>query len=155
MAEKGRNSTVITNRKAKFEYHLLETFSAGLVLTGTEVKSLRAGKASLQEAYCYIQDDEIFIKNMNILEYEKGGYNNHDPIRERKLLLKKREIRKIKKQLEEQGLTLIPLKIYFNDRNFAKMNIAVAKGKKLYDKRQDIKEKSSKRELSRAMKNFN
>jgi len=154
MAEKGRNNTVITNRKAKFEYHLIETFAAGIVLTGTEVKSLRGGKASLQEAYCYTDNEEVFVKNMNISEYEKGGYNNHDPKRERKLLLKKKEIRRIKKKLEEKGLTLVPLKIYFNDRNFAKMDIALAKGKKLYDKREDIKQKDTNRELSRALKDY-
>ena len=154
MAEKGRNSNVITNRKARFEYQLLENFTAGIVLKGTEVKSLRGGKASLQEAYCFIKDDEAFVKNMDIAEYDKGSYNNHEPKRDRKLLLKKKEIRKIRKSLEEKGLTLVPLKLYFNDRNFVKLDLALAKGKKLHDKRESIKEKDTKRELSRALKSY-
>ena len=154
MADKGRNTTVIRNRKASFEYHLIETFIAGMALSGTEVKSLRGGKASLQEAYCFIEAGEVFIKGMTINEYKQGSYNNHDPKRTRKLLLKKREIRKLKKALEEKGLTLVPLKVYFSDRNFAKIEIALAKGKKIYDKRADIKEKDTRRELDRALKGF-
>ncbi|MEM6632145.1 MAG: SsrA-binding protein SmpB [Bacteroidota bacterium] len=154
MAEKGRNSSVITNRKARFEYQLLDTYTAGIVLKGTEVKSLRGGKASLQEAYCFIKDEEAFIKNMDIAEYDKGSYNNHEPKRDRKLLLKKKEIRKIRKSLEEKGLTLVPLKLYFNDRNLVKLDLALAKGKKLHDKREDIKKKDTQRELSRAMKSY-
>ena len=154
MAEKGRSSTVIRNRKARFEFQILEEYTAGMVLTGTEVKSLRAGKASLQEAYCYIDNEEVFVKSLNITPYEKGGYTNHDPVRVRKLLLKKKDIRKLRKRLDEKGLTLIPLKIFFNERNFAKMNIGLAKGKKLYDKRESLKEKDTKRELKRAMKEY-
>lgn len=154
MAEKGRNSNVITNRKARFEYQILDTYSAGIVLQGTEVKSLRAGKASLQEAFCYIRKDEAFIKNMDIAEYDKGSYNNHDPKRDRKLLLRKREIRKIRKSLEEKGQTLIPLKMYFNERNLVKLDLAIAKGKKIHDKRDSIKEKDTKREMDRAMKSY-
>ena len=154
MAEKGRNTSVISNRKARYEYQFIETFTAGIVLKGTEVKSLRAGKASLQEAYCFIKDEEAFIKNMEIAVYEKGSYNNHEPRRERKLLLKKREIRKIRKSLEEKGLTFIPLKLYFNDRNLVKLNLALAKGKKVHDKREDIKKKDTKRELDRALKSY-
>ncbi|GAB4413475.1 MAG: SsrA-binding protein [Bacteroidia bacterium] len=147
--EKGRNSTVIQNRKARFEYAFDEVFTAGIVLTGTEVKSLRQGKASLQEAYCYINADECFIKGMTINEYDKGGYTNHDPLRERKLLLKRREIRKIEKALEQKGYTLVPVKIYFNDRNLAKVEIALGKGKKLYDKRETMKERDTQREMDR------
>lgn len=154
MADKGRNTTVIQNRKARYEFKLEETFSAGISLRGTEVKSLRAGQASLQEAFCYIKDGEVFIKDMTIKEYENGSYNNHDPKRVRKLLLTKREIRKLIKATETKGFTIIPLKLYFNDRNFAKLNIAIAEGKKLYDKRNSIKERDTKRELDRAMKNF-
>ncbi len=154
MAEKGRNQTVITNRKARHNYHILEEFTAGLSLTGTEVKSLRDGKANLQEAYCFVDHGEVFIKNMHISEYAQGSYNNHEPNRQRKLLLKKREIAKINKQLDQKGLTLIPLKIFFNGRNYAKMNIGIAKGKKLYDKREDLKSKDTKRELDRALKNY-
>lgn len=154
MGEKGRNQTIISNRKARFDYHILETFTAGLVLKGTEVKSLRSGKANLQEAFCYIEDGEVFVKNMTINEYEQGNIHNHDPQRTRKLLLKKREIKKIKKQLEEKGHTLIPVKLYFSERNLAKMDIALAKGKKLYDKRDTMKERDSQRELDRAMRQY-
>ncbi|MEM6765842.1 MAG: SsrA-binding protein SmpB [Bacteroidota bacterium] len=154
MAEKGRNQTVISNRKASYEYHIEDRFEAGISLRGTEVKSLRAGKASLQEAFCYIKKEEVFVKNMNIAEYDKGSYNNHEPMRERKLLLRKKELKKIKKQLNEKGYTLIPLKVYFNKRNFAKMEIGLAKGKKIHDKRSDIKKKDTQRDLDRAMKNY-
>ncbi|RMG25752.1 MAG: SsrA-binding protein SmpB [Bacteroidetes bacterium] len=152
MAEKGRSQTVITNRKARHEYHILETFEAGMALKGTEVKSLRNGKASLQEAYCTVENGEVFIKGMNINEYSHGNIHNHPPMRKRKLLLKKREIRKLRKALQEKGLTIIPLKVYFNERNLAKVSIGLAKGKKLYDKRQDIKERDNQRELDRQMK---
>ena len=154
MADKGRNSTVIRNRKAGFEYHFEETLTAGIMLTGTEVKSLREGKASLQEAYCIVEDDEVFIQNMNIAEYAQGSYNNHEPTRSRKLLLRKREIRRLKKGLEQKGYTIVPLKIWFNDRNLAKMDIALARGKKLHDKRQDLKEKDTKREIDRQMRDY-
>lgn len=154
MALKGKNQTIVSNKKAKFEYSFVEQFTAGIVLTGTEVKSLRAGKASIQEAYCTIDGDEVFIRSMTINEYSQGSYNNHDPNRTRKLLLKKKEIEKIRKRLDEKGLTLVPVKIYFNERNFVKVDIALAKGKNLYDKRSDIKEKDTKRELDRMMKNY-
>ncbi|MEM7513244.1 MAG: SsrA-binding protein SmpB [Bacteroidota bacterium] len=154
MAEKGRNQTVISNRKAFYEYHVEERLEAGISLTGTEVKSLRAGKASLQEAFCFMRKNEVFVRNMNIAEYDKGSYNNHTPMRERKLLLKKKELKKLKKQLIEKGYTLVPLKVYFNKRNFAKMEIGLAKGKKLHDKRADIKKKDTQRDLDRAMKNY-
>lgn len=154
MSEKGRFQTVVQNRKARHEYHIMEIFEAGMVLTGTEVKSLRAGKASLQEAYCIVKDNEAFIRGMNINEYSEGSYNNHDPKRIRKLLLRKREIRKLRKALEEKGLTIVPLKVYFNERNLIKINIGLAKGKKLYDKRQDLKAKDTQREMDRQMKNY-
>jgi SsrA-binding protein len=154
MAEKGRNSTVIRNRKARHEYQIETVYTAGMVLTGTEVKSLRGGKASLQEAYCYVNKGELFIKNMNIKEYENGSYNNHDPKRERKLLLKKKEIAKIQRALEAKGYTLVPLSVYFNERNLAKIDIGLGKGKKFYDKRHDIKDKDTKRELDRVMKRY-
>ncbi len=154
MAEKGRNTTVIQNRKARYEYKLEDVFSAGIVLKGTEVKSLRAGNASLQEAYCFIENGEVFIKDMTINEYENGSYNNHDPKRLRKLLLSKREIKKLIKATEVKGFTIVPLKLYFNKRNYAKMDIAAAQGKKNYDKRNSIKERDTKRELDRAMKDY-
>lgn len=149
--EKGRNQTIIQNRKARHEYIFEETFTAGMVLTGTEVKSLRSGKASLQEAYCQVIGGECFILNMNIAEYDKGSYNNHPPLRQRKLLLTKRELAKLKKGLEQQGCTIVPIKLYFNDRNLAKLDIALARGKKLHDKRETLKEKDTKREMDRQM----
>jgi SsrA-binding protein len=153
MTDKGRSTTIVTNRKARFEYFIEETFIAGMVLTGTEVKSLREGKASLQEAYCFLLKGEVFIKGMNINIYEQGSYNNHEPTRTRKLLLKKREISKIQKMLDEKGMTLVPLRVFFNARNLAKMAIGVAKGKKLHDKRHSLKERESEREMRREMRN--
>ncbi|MEO1416397.1 MAG: SsrA-binding protein SmpB [Bacteroidota bacterium] len=154
MADKGKikKPSAIVNRKARYEYEFIETFSAGIVLRGTEVKSLRQGKANLQEAYAYVDNDEVFIKGMNIAEYDKGNIHNHDPVRIRKLLLKKKEIAKLRKGLEQQGNTIVPFKIYFNDRNFIKMEIALAKGKKLFDKRDSLKEKDTKREINRQMR---
>jgi SsrA-binding protein len=152
MSQKGRDSTVIQNKKARFEYEILDTYTAGIQLTGTEVKSLRAGKASLQDAYCLIEDSEIFVKGLNISEYDKGGYTNHDPLRLRKLLLKKREIQKLFKASDTKGYTLVPLKVFFNERNFAKVEVAVARGKKSFDKRDSIKERDVRREMDRQMK---
>ncbi|MEL6675756.1 MAG: SsrA-binding protein SmpB [Bacteroidota bacterium] len=153
--EKGRNNVVIRNRKARHEFQIEEEFLAGMVLTGTEVKSLRQGKASLQEAYCLVnEDDEVMITNMNIAEYDKGSYNNHEPTRPRKLLLKKKEILKLRKGLEQKGYTLVPLKVFFNERNLAKISIALARGKKLHDKRDSIKERDTKREIDRQMKDY-
>lgn len=145
---------IVKNKKALFEYNLLDSFEAGIQLLGSEIKSIRAGKVNLQEAYCYFSGDELFIKGMHIAEYSHGGYANHDPVRHRKLLLKRTELRKIKNKLKEKGLTVIPVKLYINERGFAKLEIAIAKGKKLYDKRQDIKTKDVKRELDRTRKNF-
>ncbi len=145
---------IVKNKKALFEYNLLDSFEAGIQLMGSEIKSIRAGKVNLQEAYCYFLGDELFIKGMHITEYSHGGYANHDPVRPRKLLLKRTELRKIKNKLKEKGLTVIPVKLYINERGFAKLEIAIAKGKKLYDKRQDIKSKDVKRELDRTRKNF-
>ncbi len=152
MAEKGRNEVVVTNRRAKFEYELLEIFQAGIMLTGTEVKSLRSGKANLQEAYCYVEGNEAFIKGMNIPVYDKGGYTNHDPNRTRKLLLRKKEIAKLRKGLEQKGYTIVPLKVYFGDRNLVKMDIALGRGKKTFDKRDSIKDRDTKREVDRQIK---
>lgn len=149
MALKGRNTTIIRNKKAGFEYQLEERIEAGIQLTGTEVKSLRNGKASLQEAYCTIVNDELFIRNMNIAEYDEGSYNNHIPTRDRKLLVRSREISKLKKATEQKGYTIIPTKLYFNDRNLAKLEIALGKGKKSHDKRETIKGRDTQRELDR------
>ncbi len=153
MADKGRNSNIITNRKAKFEYHFLEVFEAGIVLTGTEVKSLRSGKANLQEAYCFIDNKgELYISGMNIAQYTNGSYNNHEPLRVRKLLLKKAQIRKIKSKLDEKGLTLVPTRLFFGERNYVKLELALAQGKKIHDKRDSIKEKDTRRDMDRALK---
>lgn len=151
---KGRNDTVISNRKAKFEYEFVEKLEAGIQLTGTEVKSLREGKASLQEAYCYVQDGQAYIKDMNIAEYSKGSYNNHEPQRLRKLLLKKKEIERLAKGVEQAGNTIVPLSIFFNGNNIAKLSIALAKGKKIHDKRESLKERDTKREMDRAMRKY-
>ncbi|MBS1518480.1 MAG: SsrA-binding protein SmpB [Bacteroidetes bacterium] len=139
---------IVTNRKANFEYEILTRYEAGLVLTGTEVKSLREGKANLQEAYGRIKKDEVWLINSNISEYKFGNINNHDPQRDRKLLLNKKEIRKIKQLLQEKGLTLVPLKFYFKNSN-VKVELGVARGKKLYDKRESIKKREVERKLSR------
>lgn len=139
------------NKRASFEYEFLETFTAGIQLTGTEIKSIRAGKASIIEGYCFLKDGELFIKNMYIAEYDKGTYNNHDPKRDRKLLLNRSELDKLSKK-KDVGLTIIPLKVFISKNGFAKMDIALAKGKKLHDKREDLKGKDAQREMDRAMK---
>jgi len=139
----------IRNKRASFEYQFLDTYTAGIVLRGTEIKSIRQQKVNLQDAYCYVNEEGIFIKNMHISVYDKGTYLNHEPLRERRLLLQKKEINKIAKKLDDQGISLIPIKLFVSDRGFAKIEIAVAKGKKLYDKRDDLKEKDAKRELDR------
>ncbi len=138
----------ITNRKARHEYHIGETFDAGLVLSGTEVKSIRAGQASITEAYCKVEDGEVFIHGMHIAPFEQGNRWNVDPLRPRKLLLNKSEINRISRQLAEKGLTLIPLKVFFN-RGYAKICVGLARGKKLWDKRESIAERDSDRERMR------
>lgn len=144
----------IKNKRAKFEYHLLDTFVAGIQLTGTEIKSIRKNKASILEAYCIFSRGEMWIRNMHITEYENGSFYNHQPRSDRKLLLNKKEINKIEKFLKDKGNTVIPLKIFISDKGWAKMEIALAQGKKLHDKRQDLKEKDDKREVDRVMKSF-
>ncbi len=140
---------ITTNRKARHEFHLMMVVEAGLVLTGTEVKSLRDGIASLDEAYAVISGEELFVVNLHIPEYTHGNRMNHDPKRRRKLLLHQAEIRKLDAKVKEKGLTLIPTKLYFK-RGWAKIEIALAKGKRLYDKRQDMKKRDAKREIDRA-----
>lgn len=137
----------IVNRQARYLYEIIEKYTAGIVLTGTEIKSLRMGKASIGEGYIFIDNGEVWLKNCHISEYTEGTYNNHDPKRLRKLLLQKKEILKLKQKLEQKGLTIIPLKIFFNERGYAKLEIALARGKKLHDKREDIKKKDTIREL--------
>lgn len=144
----------IKNKRAKFEYHLLDTFTAGIVLTGTEIKSIRDSKASILEAYCVFDNGEVFIRNMHITAYENGSFYNHRPRSDRKLLLNKKEIQKIEKWLKVKGNTVIPLKIFLSEKGYAKMDIATAQGKKLHDKRQDLKEQDDKRDMDRAMKKF-
>jgi len=149
-----KNQINIQNKKARFEYHLEETFTAGIVLTGTEIKSIRNGKASILEAYCVFVDGEVFIRNMHITAYENGSFYNHQPRSDRKLLLNRKEINKIEKFLKDKGNTIVPLKMFISEKGWAKLNIALAKGKKLHDKRQDLKEKDDKRDMDRAMKRF-
>ena len=141
----------IKNKKAKYEYEFLEKFTAGIVLTGTEVKSIRSGKASIKEGYCYLFNGELFLKNANISIYEFGNIHNHDPLRDRKLLLSKKELRGLVKKTQDVGLTIVPYRLFINDKGLVKLNIALAKGKKLYDKRSSIKEKDVKRDLERRM----
>lgn len=147
-----KNHINIVNRRASFEYSFLEKYVAGIQLTGTEIKSIRAGKANIADGYCFFKKDELFIKNMHITEYEQGTYNNHEPNRERKLLLNKAEIRKLQKKLKDQGLTIIPLRMFISESGYAKLEIALAKGKKLFDKREDIKKRDIQRETARKIK---
>lgn len=145
----------ISNRSAYFEYQITDKYVAGIVLQGTEVKALREGRASLKEAFCYLTPaGELYVKNMHIGEYSHGSYANHEPLRERKLLLQKKELRKLQSQLLGQGLTIIPLRIFFSDKGLAKMEIALAKGKKLYDKRDSIKKRETDREIQRHIKRY-
>ena len=151
MEKKNRfsNDVNIKNRQASYEFELLDKFIAGMVLRGTEIKSIREGKVNLQDGYCYVKDGEIFVKGINISPYAQGTHYNHESVRERKLLLKKSEIAKLEGKVEEKGLSLIPVRLFVNDRGFAKLEIALGRGKKTHDKRNTIKEKDLKRELSR------
>jgi SsrA-binding protein len=142
----------IRNRSAYHEYFIDAKYDAGMVLLGTEVKSLRSGRASFNDAYCQVHKGEIWIKSLHIGEYSHGTVNNHDPVRDRKLLLHKREIKKIESKLKEKGYTLIPLRIFLNDKNLIKVEIGLAKGKKLHDKRETIKQKDVEREMKRFLK---
>ena len=142
----------IKNRRASFDYEIIETFDAGIVLTGTEIKSIRQGKAGLTDTYCLVISGELWVKNMYIAEYSQGSYNNHLTHRDRKLLLNKKEIQKIAKAAEQPGFSIVPLRVFLNDRGFAKMVIAIARGKKLFDKRQSIKEREDKRAMERMFK---
>lgn len=140
----------IKNRRATFDYEVIETFTAGIVLTGTEIKSIRSGHASLVDTYCYVSSlGEVWVKNMNIAQYFYGSYNNHEARRDRKLLLTKREITKLIKAANDTGNTIIPLRLFINGKGLAKLVIAIARGKKAYDKRQSIKERDDKRALAR------
>ncbi|NLJ00015.1 MAG: SsrA-binding protein SmpB [Bacteroidales bacterium] len=142
----------IRNKRATFDYELLETFTAGIVLTGTEIKSIRLGKASLVDTYCMFEKGELWVRNMYIAEYFYGTYNNHSARRDRKLLLNRNELRKVLRLTKETGFTIIPVRMFINERGLAKVVIAVAKGKKEYDKRQSLREKEDKRAMDRMFK---
>lgn len=150
MSDKINKKVNIKNKRASFEYFFIDTFTAGMVLTGTEIKSIRQGKVNFQDAYCLFMDDELFVRSLHISPYTEGTHYNHDPIRDRKLLMTKRELRKLAENLKDQGLTIIPIRLFTSERGLAKMEIALAKGKKLYDKRESIKERDVKRETDRA-----
>ena len=142
----------IKNKRATFDYELLDTYTAGIVLTGTEIKSIRLGKASLVDTFCIIEKGELWVRNMYISEYFYGTYNNHAVRRDRKLLLNRKELRKIERGVKETGFTIVPTRLFINEKGLAKVVIAIAKGKKLYDKRQTLREKDDKRQMDRAMK---
>lgn len=142
----------IQNKRAKFEYNLLDKYVAGLQLSGTEIKSIRNSKANLNDSFCSFKGNELFIVGMHINEYEFGNYANHQPKRDRKLLLNRQELDKIRKKLKDVGLTIVPLRLFINDKGWAKIEIAVAKGKKLHDKRNTIKDRDIKRDIDRASK---
>ncbi len=143
---------IATNKKAKFEYKFINEFEAGIMLKGTEIKSIRKGLANLTDAFCYFSNNELFIKSLYVGEYSHGTYNNHDTRRLRKLLLKKNELKKLQKKAKEKGFSIVPYQLYITERGLAKVLIALATGKKSYDKRNSIKEKDSKRQIDRAKK---
>jgi SsrA-binding protein len=149
MSKRFSNDINIRNRQASYEFELLDKYIAGLVLMGTEIKSIREGKVNLQDGYCYFNNGELFVKGVNITPYAQGTHYNHEEQRERKLLLKRMELKKLERKVEEKGLTLVPVRLFINDRGFAKLEIALARGKKTHDKRDNIKERDAKRELDR------
>lgn len=149
-----KEKLITKNKKAYFDYTFLNTYIAGIVLTGTEIKSIRNHKCSLVDTYCYINNNEIYMKNSYIAEYENRGYCNHEERRDRKLLLTKQEIHKLNKEVQTPGFTIIPIKMFINDKGLCKLEIALCKGKKEYDKREVIKQKDTKREIDRILKNY-
>ncbi|MBD0279241.1 MAG: SsrA-binding protein [Flavisolibacter sp.] len=142
----------IKNRSAYFEYYIDDKYVAGIILTGTEVKSLRAGKASFNDSYCIFQKGELWVKSLHIAEYTHGTFNNHEPLQDRKLLLNRRELKRLESKIKEKGYTIVPLRIFFNEKNLAKVEIGLAKGKKLHDKRETIKQRDTEREIKRHLK---
>lgn len=142
----------IKNKRASFDYEFIDTYTAGIVLTGTEIKSIRLGKASLVDTYCYFVQGELWVKNMHIAEYFYGSYNNHSACRERKLLLNKKELRKLEEAGKNPGFTIVPVRLFINEKGLAKLVVALAKGKKQYDKRESLKEKDDRREMDRMFK---
>ena len=151
MENKHKNIEIV-NRKAAHEYHFVDEYEAGIMLTGTEIKSIRTGAVSLNDAYCYFKKGELYVRSMYIKEYKFGTYNNHDTRRERKLLLKKIELRKLQRRVTEKGMTIVPYRLYLSERGIAKLEIMLASGKRSYDKRHSIKERESKRDLDRMRK---
>lgn len=149
-----QNQINIKNRRATFDYEILEKYVAGIQLAGTEIKSIRNGHAGLVDSFCFFSRNELWVKGMRVSEYFYGTFNNHQPDRERKLLLQRKELNKLQRKLKENGLTIVPLRIFINDKGFAKLEIALAKGKKEYDKRETLKEKDSKRDIDRVRKSF-
>lgn len=146
------NSINIKNKRASFEYAFIDKYIAGLQLTGTEIKSIREGKSNINDAFCVFMNAELFVRNMHVAHYFNGTYNNVEEKRDRKLLLNRNEIRKLQNSLKDEGLTIIPLRLFINEKGYAKLEIALAKGKKLYDKREDIKKRDAEREMSRKWK---
>jgi SsrA-binding protein len=143
------NRINIKNKKAYFDYEIIDKLVAGMQLTGTEIKSVRMGKASLSDSYCVFRENELWVTNMRISVYDQGSYNNHEPYRDRKLLLNRKELNKLEKQTREKGLTIIALRVFLNEKGYAKLEIALAKGRKKYDKREAIKQKDLKRDMER------
>ncbi|WP_167605604.1 SsrA-binding protein SmpB [Maribellus sediminis] len=152
MAHNNQQNISIKNRKATFEYELVERFVAGMMLVGTEIKSIRSGKVNLTDSYCQVIRGELYVINLHIAEYEMGNINNHIAKRDRKLLLNRKEIQKLEKKTKESGFTIVPVKLFVNDKGLAKLEIALARGKKTYDKRESLKTKDAKRDIDRMMK---
>ncbi|MCG8700853.1 MAG: SsrA-binding protein SmpB [Bacteroidales bacterium] len=146
------NKIEIRNKKASHDYEFLEKYTAGIVLTGTEIKSIRAGKASIVDAFCFFRDNELWVRNMHVAEYDNRGYVNHDPMSERKLLLNRKELTKLQRKTKEKGFTIIAYRIFISENGYAKLNIALGRGKKEYDKREDIKKRDTKRDMDRMRK---
>ena len=151
---KAKKDIEFVNRKAKYEYHFIDTYVAGMQLQGTEIKAIRAGDVNLSDAYCTFRKEELYIKSLYIKEYKYGTYANHEARQDRKLLLKRQELRKLEKKVKEKGFTIVPYRLFVNERGFAKLEIALAQGKKSYDKRDSIKAKDQKRDLDRIKKQF-
>ena len=145
---KAKSKIQVSNRRASFDYEFLETYTAGISLVGTEIKSIRAGRVSLQDAFCYFANGELYVKGMNVALYAQGSWGQHEPTRDRKLLLTKKELRNLRQAVRQKGLTIVAVKLYIAENGYAKLLIGLARGKKEYDKRQSIKEKDLKRELS-------
>ncbi|MEY3052579.1 MAG: hypothetical protein RLY31_2364 [Bacteroidota bacterium] len=152
MSSNNNKPKEVVNRKASHEYHFLSKYEAGILLKGSEIKSIRSGQVSLSDAYCLFQNGELYIKNLYVKEYDHAGYLNHESRRDRKLLLHAAELRKLERRVKEKGLTIIPYRVYFSDRNLVKVEIVLAQGKKAFDKRETIREKDNKRELDRIRK---